>query len=574
MQDREKKLAVALAGVLALAGGMSLIDGWFLQPIAQQRGTLSSAQASIETQMGLRNELELARRKLDDWRYESLPPDRNTAQRLYLIWLESLARISGLTSIEPDFLPVGSRGADFVEIPVQITAKATLEQLARFLYHSERVALLHRIESIEIESPASIGNPLLDVTLECRGLALTDAPQRYQLFSFTTLSKELSAEDTELVFETDEGFPLIDGFQVRIDQELVTVRERGEDQWTIERGAERTLAVAHEAGAKVELFPVDRSVMTSDRTFEYYRELIANSPFAKPSPPSDYRPELSPNTEQVVTRGTAWTQTMTLSGWDPDGGEAMYSLGADVPPGMTIHPRSGELYWNPDEEIEAKVYDVPILAKSTILSEQRVELVLPVKLREPNLPPTITELETQNVFSGRLLTIDVEADDPDGDNDQMAYSLTGEVPTGAEIDAATGQLKWLPPLTLELGEYKLTVSVADGGDPQQTTTQELTIVLEDDAALFTKLIGIFGPKGDQEVLLKNMTTDETTQLYSGGVLKAADVEGTVVAVEPRHILLKIGSETFRLDLGDNLRQMTPVAPTSTAAPAATETPSG
>ena len=259
-------------------------------------------------------------------------------------------------------------------------------------------------------------------------------------------------------------------------------------------------------------------------------------------------PELTPTDVQVVTRGEPWKLKLTLNGWDPAGGPALYSLGDDVPKGLTIDAATGELAWEAGPDVEAKTYEVAVTARSDLLSGQQVELKLPVKLREPNLPPTIAKLDPLTAYSGRPLSVDVEADDPDGENDALKYSLTGEVPAGAAIDEQ-GVLTWTPPLTLELKEYKLTVSVADSGDPQQTTTQEVTVKLEDDAALFTRFVGFFENDGRSEAILNNLTSGKTTHVAEGAQIDAADVQGKIVGIEPRHLVLQVGEKTYRLEMG-------------------------
>src|SRR5690606_10532659 len=168
-------------------------------------------------------------------------------------------------------------------------------------------------------------------------------------------------------------------------------------------------------------------------------------------------------------------------------------------------------------------------------------------------------------FSGRPLSFEVEADDPDGDNQSLQFSLVGEVPAGATIDK-DGVVKWTPPLTLELGEYKLQVQVADSGDPQKTATQEVSVTLEDDAALFTQLTGSFAFGETPEAMLGNRTSGKTSRLSKGDEVSAAEIQGTIVGIEPNCIVLQIGEQNFRLDLGNNLRQMKPVVSEPGTAP--------
>jgi hypothetical protein len=558
MQDREKKLAIGLGIAVVLAFGLPLFERWFLQPITDAQNLLTSTQEKVvglETSEGL---LKRARRNLEDWQYESLPPNPFTAQREYQQWLMDLAGMSQFENPVPTLLNVPQRGGQtFVEIPVTIQAKATLEQLARFLYHFERAALLHQVQRLEIKSPAATGSPKFDVTIAARGLALADSPPKSRLFPTTILQQDLSATGGTLQIASLDGFPLVEGFQIKVEQELMTVRKRDENQLTVERGAEATQAVEHAEGSYVELFPVDRELFQSGHSFEEYLDLLENNPFTKPAPPVDYKPQLAPPAPQIVTRGEPWKLKLALSGWDPAGGSPLYSLQGDVPEGLTLDASSGELAWDPGSEVPVGRYELSVMAKSNIMSDQQVSLTLPVTLREPNLPPTIESIEPLTAFSGRPTSFQVKARDPDGDHEALQYSLGGEVPAGAAIDKA-GVLQWTPPLTLELGEYKLQVQVADSGDPQQTTTREVTVTLEDDAALFTQLTGFFSAGDKSEAMLRNLSSGKTSRLSEGDEVSAAEIQGTIVGIEPSHIVLQVGEQKYRLNLGNNLRQMTPI----------------
>src|SRR5690606_14576907 len=227
------------------------------------------------------------------------------------------------------------------------------------------------------------------------------------------------------------------------------------------------------------------------------------------APPVDYKPQLAPAGPQIVTRGEPWKLKLELSGWNPAGGPAVFALDGEVPEGLKLDETSGELAWDPDSEVPVGNYDLNVVAKSNIMTDQQAELTLPVTLREPNLPPTIGPIEPLTAFSGRPLSFDFEADDPDGDNEALQFSLAGEVPAGATINE-NGVVKWTPPLTLELGEYKLQVQVADRGDPQKTTTRDVTVTLEDDAALFTQLTGFFSAGDRPEAMLRNLTSGKTS----------------------------------------------------------------
>ncbi|MBX3438762.1 MAG: putative Ig domain-containing protein [Planctomycetaceae bacterium] len=570
MQPREKKLAILLGAAVGAYVLWGALDSWIFGPIANQQGLLTAAQLQLDDRESKQLAVFAAQSRLRDWRYESLPPNQLTAQREYQEWLMDLAALTGFIDARPELGPRRPLPrSQFFQIPVTIEARATLEQVARFLYHCERVALLHRFDLLDLVSPASDGNPLLQVKLTAVGLSLPESLERQHLFPRTDITSDMTDTTNTITVESAAGFPLAPGFQVKLNQELVKVTKIEGTTWTVERGIEGTVAAGHAAGSDVELFPVNRQAAT--RSFEDYRSLLQNSPFTKPSPPVEYKPEFSPAKLPVVTRGTPWQQKLTLTGWNPSGGPPVFSFTGDVPTGMKLDAETGTLSWNPDASIASGTYELHVRAASRINSEQSLKADLPVTLRDPNSPPVIEEIAPLKAFSGRPIEVQVSAADPDQPEGGLKFSLTGTVPEGAKIDATTGKLTWTPPLTMELGDYPLTVSVVDQGDPPQTVTKVVNVTVADDAALFTQYNGYFAANDKPEALLVNKNQPNArTYVQLGETFRVSEIEAQIVRIEPNHIELKIASQSYRLPLGSNFRQLLPMGPAADTAPVGTE----
>src|SRR5690606_24014570 len=148
--------------------------------------------------------------------------------------------------------------------------------------------------------------------ISARGLSLVDSPPKSRLFPTTILQQDLTAGDDSLEVASLDGFPLAESIQIKIDEELMTVRQRRENELSVEQGAEATRAVEHPEGSYVELFPVDRERFQSGHSFEEYLDLLENSPFTNPAPPVDYKPQLAPAGPQIVTRGEPWKLKLEL----------------------------------------------------------------------------------------------------------------------------------------------------------------------------------------------------------------------------------------------------------------------
>src|SRR5690606_3806205 len=143
--------------------------------------------------------------------------------------------------------------------------------------------------------------------------------------------------------------------------------------------------------------------------------------------------------------------------------------------------KTGKLTWNPPQDVPAGQFEVSIRAASPLNSEQSLTTKMPLVLREPNVAPVVEDVPPVNGFSGRPITLQIEAVDPDGEQDGLSYALTGTVPEGAKIDPTSGLLTWTPPLTLELGDFTFTVTVTDKGDPPQTVNKEVKVKVAEDA---------------------------------------------------------------------------------------------
>ncbi|MGE4003376.1 MAG: putative Ig domain-containing protein, partial [Planctomycetaceae bacterium] len=269
----------------------------------------------------------------------------------------------------------------------------------------------------------------------------------------------------------------------------------------------------------------------------------------------------------VVTRGTPWEQKLTVTGWNPSGGPPVLSLEGDAPTGLKLDPQTGTLSWNPESSVAVGTYDLHIRAASRINSDQSLAAVMPVTLRDPNTPPVIEEVVPVKAFSGRPVEIQIRASDSDEPEGGLKYALNGTVPEGAKIDEQSGKLSWTPPLTMELGDYPITVSVVDRGDPPQTVTKEVKVTVADDAALFTQYNGFFLANGEPEALLVNKNQQNAkTFVHLGDTFSVSEIEAEIVRIERNHIDLKIAAETFRLPLGSNFRQLVPMGESRPGSP--------
>jgi hypothetical protein len=76
-----------------------------------------------------------------------------------------------------------------------------------------------------------------------------------------------------------------------------------------------------------------------------------------------------------------------------------------------------------------------------------------------------------------------------------------------------------------------------------------------DPARQTKLMSSVAENDDQTACLYNAQTKTQTVVHKGTEISIGDIQGTVVAVEPKYIHIKRGSDVWQLNIGKDLRSM-------------------
>lgn len=94
-----------------------------------------------------------------------------------------------------------------------------------------------------------------------------------------------------------------------------------------------------------------------------------------------------------------------------------------------------------------------------------------------------------------------------------------------------------------------------------------------DSAPFTKLIGSVETEGSPaEAWLYDQSSNQRTVLTAGKDFEVAGVKGSVLEIGNRFIILKIKDKDWRLEMGDNLKQMTEIKPEAPATTTPASTP--
>jgi hypothetical protein len=164
---------------------------------------------------------------------------------------------------------------------------------------------------------------------------------------------------------------------------------------------------------------------------------------------------------------------LTISGSDPDQPQQSITYSLDTAPtGVSIGASSGLLNWQPTSA-QAGTHSVTVRVTDNGLPALSATTTFNIVVTQPNRPPAINSVATQNIKVGDVLNLSVTATDPDQPAQTLTYSLDS-APQGASIGAATGQFNWQPNST-QVGSTMVTVRVTDNGTPQLFATTSFTI---------------------------------------------------------------------------------------------------
>lgn len=559
MQQREKLLAGGLGAVVLFWGALSVYDKQITVPLKEKDDQLLLAQEDSQKSMAAWKGLIKDQKLIRDSVRDSLPPDGQDAQRVYLKWVLELAELSGWKEISPNKnLDARSLlGKIGVRVPVTLTARAKLRQIAQFLWHFERAALLQRITSLQVTSPSSDGDPDLTVVVTVEGLALSQAPSRKRLFPVTGSTSAIDSQSTSMTVGEATGFPASPPFRIRIESEYATVSAIDGSSWTLIRAVDDTLPTPHAAGANIEYAPTRSIQAENDAGLAKYTHLLERSGFIKPVPIVEFKPKLATSSLPVVTRGDSWSVDLRVEGWNPSWEAPRFELSGQ-PAGLIFTP-AGHLEWKVPDDVPAGEFIIHVTAKSS----DQVQLNTPVTLtlREKNRPPQFSPIGPLRAYIGRTLQFPVVATDADT-KDRLIYALSGQPPQGLAIDGSSGMITWTPPETLEAGDVRFQVTATDNGTPPLTSTQDVAGQLDDDHAEYTFLVGYIEKGGARQALLNDRLTNMTTPVSVGDKWLASDLDWVVDAIDADGMTFRQGAVRLRVDLGSPLRaaQRLPPAP--------------
>ncbi len=157
------------------------------------------------------------------------------------------------------------------------------------------------------------------------------------------------------------------------------------------------------------------------------------------------------------------TLRVELTASDPDGDRLTWEL-LNGPEGATLDPATGAFEWTPsigdagEHSVLVRVTDDGVPPRSV---ESEWTLVVLAADSPLNQPPTVPALPVYRSHPGLPIAWPIGASDPDGH--ELAYAAAS-LPDGAELDSATGELRWTPTAE-QLGPHWVPFAITDDGVP-------------------------------------------------------------------------------------------------------------
>lgn len=178
MTSREKTLigAVAAAGLLWF-GAQGLTS--YREKVTQSKNQLTAAEQALSEANVAQLRGARARKRLNEWRAQSLPTNQEIAESLYQDWLRAQLAGAGMNVVQLTDKSGSAKNPQFGEVTVAGKAEGSLAQLTDFLHRFYAGPHLHRLTNSTIA--ASDGGQKLTFDFTAAALILPDAKRSDKL---------------------------------------------------------------------------------------------------------------------------------------------------------------------------------------------------------------------------------------------------------------------------------------------------------------------------------------------------------------------------------------------------------
>ncbi|MEK7677647.1 MAG: putative Ig domain-containing protein, partial [Verrucomicrobiota bacterium] len=179
------------------------------------------------------------------------------------------------------------------------------------------------------------------------------------------------------------------------------------------------------------------------------------------------------------------TLMVTIIATDPDVPTNTLSFSLVSPPnGVTINQNTGVLTWTPTEAQGPSTNTISVKVTDNGAGNLSDTKSFTVVVKEVNSAPTLAAIGDKTVDELSPLTFTASATDDDSTSDTLTFTLGTGAPTGALINANTGQFTWSPSEAQGPGSFAITVTVTDNnpGDaanPKLSHSQTINVTVKE-----------------------------------------------------------------------------------------------
>ena len=363
----------------------------------------------------------------------------------------------------------------------------------------------------------------------------------------TTLAAAWDGESNTITVAMPEGFEP-GRLKVRIGDSTVDVVARRE-VWRIDDQRFRA-----DKGTVVEASPPNPDM--KDVTLAEFDTLLDLNPFAKIR---TLPPNFLLTGERRVERGNSSVLTPIVQNLGPNASAPEFEILSELPAGMTF--AENKLNWTPPEDMEPGEFDIKIRAKSDALPQPLEEsFKVSLTVTKTNDPPVLWPPEKPVIgVLGQALSFSVTATDNETAVEDLRFSAGANFPQGALVNATTGEVSWLPGDDVQPGTVEFPINVTDTGDPQQTTSQTISVEMQEDRAIYTYLTASIAADDNRQAWLYDRSSNKRVIVQEGDAFQFAGFDALILSIGRDFILMQQDRDTLRLDIGDSLRQAVVIA---------------
>ena len=209
-------------------------------------------------------------------------------------------------------------------------------------------------------------------------------------------------------------------------------------------------------------------------------------------------PELGTIGDKTVNEGSNLNFAISATDHDVPVNTLAYSAsGPAITAGATFTGNTFD--WTPTEAQGPGTYDVTFTVDDGHGGSDSETITITVN--EVNQAPVLGSIGDKTVDEETNLSFSLTATDADVPANTLTYSATG-LPTGASLNASTGDFSWTPSEAQGPGTYPVTFTVTDNGDPAMSDSEAITITVS-------------------EVNVAPVANDDTYGVNEGGTLDVA-----------------------------------------------------